>query len=101
MAEPRLSPTAQDTAQVQAGITHKGSWPKLAKHKCVEEIWGLSGGPERKTATTMHPPPGEGAGADNGGAVLGRANRGGELGVCGPMGEIKEAVEGRGGMRQN
>lgn len=38
--------------------------------------------------------PGEAAGVDNGGAVLGRANCGGELGVCGPMVGIKEAVEG-------
>lgn len=48
-----------------------------------------------QTARTIHPPPGEGAGADNG-AALGRANRGGELGVRGPMGEIKEAAEGSG-----
>lgn len=45
--------------------SHKGNWRKLAKHKCVDEIWGLSGGPDRKTSTTIHPPPGEGAGADN------------------------------------
>lgn len=50
-------PPAQDTVQIQAGITHKGSWPKtrpkLAKHKCMEKIWGLSDGPARKTTTII------------------------------------------------